>query len=193
MVLVRLSRVALFLPFSKMKLSKSAQALYENSALSAIAAKLVGEFAGTDVALLPGAFHYTLTDGRFSYRYMTHGDRMCAQQVGENRHLHCWRIKRRTPCSYVTAYDHTVVVVHGRHGVCRKFTFEFPRLKGMQRRFFPGSNLDVQTHLKEYVKMFETMPECGISHSKFGNFFLTFTEDPPFVSALPTFAQPVGW
>ena len=182
----------LFLTFCKMKLSKSASALYENCCLTAIAAKLVGEFAGTDVSLLPGAFHYTLTDGEYSYRYLTHEGRMCAHQVGENRHLHCWRVKRRTPCSYVTVYDHTVVVVHGRRGVCRKFNFNFPHLTGMERRFFPGSHLDVQTHLKEYVDMFDNMPDCEVSHSKFDNFFLSFTEEPPFLSVLPTFAQPVG-
>ena len=170
----------------KMKLSKSARAVAESAELSGIAAKLIGEFAGTDVSLLPGDVYYTLVPGGRTFNKFERDGTLYANNVAENQYLHEWKVRRRTPCSIVTEYWRTVVICHGID-TCRKFTYTLPSHRGWMRRFFP-KNADQQIFARQHAEMFDFLPDCTISYTRRGNFFLEFEEgSSPFQNILPTF------
>ena len=156
------------------KLSKHTQPLLESTPLDVNSCKLVGEFAGTDVHLLRGSLYYVLESGQHTFVKTTFGGHIYGSRLGENRHIHVFEVLRRTPCSYVAKYNHTLIICHCRN---RKDVFKFrtifQHLKELTRRFFPNRKLDIQKYLNEYVTMkFERIPNEVEVNYKNGNFHL---------------------
>ena len=157
----------------KMNLSKFSQPILEVTQLDRNTCKLVGEFAGNDVHLLRGGHYYVLESGHHTFVKTEINNQMYRAQLGENRHIHVFEVKRRTPCSYVTMYKHTLIICHSHRGEVFKFRKIFCHLKGRRRRFFPNRKLDIQKTLQEYVNLpFQQIPkEVGVDY-KHGNFVL---------------------
>ena len=156
------------------KLSKYTQPILECTILERNTCKLVGEFAGNDVPLLRGDKYYVLHSGKNTYVRMNLDGHAYASRLGENRHIHVFEVVRRTPCSYLAEYKHTVIICHSTN---RKDVFKFRKifshLKGKTRRFFPNRKLDVQKYLTEYVNMsFEVIPDEVEINFVNGNFHL---------------------
>ena len=156
-----------------MKLSKGTQQVYDLTTLDRNSCKIVGEFAGNDVHLQRGDNYYVLQQGQSTYVKTKLNNKFFGARLGTNRHLHVMIVQRRTPCSYVTEYSHTIITCHSSRGSVYTFRTEFPHLKGRMRRFFPNRTLDVQKHLSEYISLnFEAIPpEVGIEY-RHGNFYL---------------------
>ena len=166
------------------KLSKHTQPLLESTPLDVNSCKLVGEFAGTDVHLLRGSLYYVLESGQHTFVKTTFGGNIYGSRLGENRHIHVFEVLRRTPCSYVAKYNHTLVICHcsNRTDVF-KFRTIFQHLladpeaplvgAGLTRRFFPNRKLDIQKYLNEYVNMkFKIIPNEVEVNYRSGNFHL---------------------
>jgi len=156
------------------QLSKYTQPLLECTPFDCNTCKLVGEFAGNDVHLLRGGQYYVLHSGKNTFVRMKIDGMRYGSRLGENRHIHVYEVVRRTPCSYVTKYVHTIIICHSLN---RKDVFKFRKifchLNGKTRRFFPNRTLDVQKYLIEYLNMrFEIIPDEVEITYKHGNFTL---------------------
>ena len=156
------------------KLSKYTQPILECTPFDRNTCKLVGEFAGNDVHLLRGEKYYVLHSGENTFVRMKLDGHTYASRLGENRHVHVFEVVRRTPCSYVTEYLHTIIICHSLNQKdVFKFRKVFNHLKDKTRRFFPNRKLDVQKYLTEYVNMqFETIPDEVEITFKHGSFTL---------------------
>lgn len=156
-----------------MQLSKSAHIILEKSQLPLILCKLVGEFAGTDVALLRGDSFFELERGGTTFvaldekRYV----------LGDNIHVHQWLVKRRTPKSYVIQYKDTVVVCENGWA-CYKYNAVSKKLEGKEKRIFPfrrklkNDQKNVVSNIIErnYQSLPPNVKVVPISH----NFFVQF-------------------
>ena len=139
--------------------------------------RLVGEFAGNDVHLQRGDEYYVLESGRYTHINTEVNNQLVGARLGENRHVHAYKVIRRTPCSYICSYKHTIVICHGRWNVW-KFSYVFENLmKQRARRFFPNRTLDVQKYLNEYTHLvFENIPNTVTIRYQYGNFHLDLRE-----------------
>lgn len=119
----------------KLKLSKTAQTLFDESCLGWQTSKLCGEFAGVDVPLLPGQTYSTIRDGGGTYLRTDHLGELIGIRLGSNCYIHRWKIIRRTPCSYVAVYKHTSILCDGM----QKYVYAafLPQLMNRTQRFFP--------------------------------------------------------
>ena len=152
-----------------MKLSKYSEPILEKTGLDANCCKIIGEFAGNDVHMLRGEMYYVLETGKNTFVKTNSFN----SKLGDNRHLHVFEIKRRTPCSYVTEYRYTLIICHSNTGVVFKFKTTFLSLKGLKRRFFPNRQMDVQVYLQEYANMnFSALPEKIVCEYRHGNFYV---------------------
>ena len=140
-------------------LSKYSQPILDCTPFDRNTCKSIGEFAGNDVHLKRGDLYYVLESGGHTFVKVKLDSNDFCSQLGENRHMHVYQVKRRTPCSYVTEYKHTQIICHSRNQQdVYIFTKCFENRKG-PRRFFPNRRLDVQKYLTEYATMpFETIP-----------------------------------
>lgn len=156
------------------KLSKFTQPILESTILERNTCKLVGEFAGNDVALMRGDQYYVLRSGKSTFVRMKLDGHTYANRLGENRHVHVFEVLRRTPCSYVAEYKHSFIICHStnRRDVF-KFRNIFSHLKKRTRRFFPNRKLDIQMYLQSYVNMpFDVIPDEVKINFVNGNFHL---------------------
>ena len=155
-----------------MQLSKSMTKFFNCTNLSRDLCKLIGEFLGSDVPLKRGNEYYVLESGGETLIKSRKFGHLYISSLGRNRHIHVYTIFRRTPCSYIGNYKHTIVVCHGRKGAL-KFVTTFSRFKHKQRRFFPNKKIDVQRYLKEYSQLsFQEVPQSTKIENSFGNFYL---------------------
>jgi len=160
-----------------MILSKYTQPLFDLTALDRNSCKLIGEFAGNDVHLQRGDSYYVLCEGLNTYVKTAFNNHMFGSLLGRNRHLHLFEVLRRTPCSYVAKYKHTIIICHSNKGDVYKFRKIFSHMKGKVKRFFPNRKLDVQNYLREYGGIkFEVIPDEVEIDYKFGNFYLDLSD-----------------
>ena len=169
-----------------MKLSKHSQPILGATMLDRNMCKLIGEFAGNDVHMRRGGEYYVLKSGRQTFVKTVYHDHTYRGILGQNRYVHVFEVKRRTPCSYVAQYKHSVIICHARLNKIFKFKTVFGELKGYIRRFFPNRKIDVQKYLQEYIELpFEDIPENVKIDYKHGDFILNlppgFTEFTPVI------------
>lgn len=91
-----------------MKLSKESIAILNSTTLNKVEAKIIGEFSGHDVDLLPGQiFEEPFKRGRtFAFVKSSHA---FSTILGSNFVFHRYTVVRRTPKSYMVRYKETVV------------------------------------------------------------------------------------
>ena len=129
-----------------MKLSPETNAIFNSTCLNKIESKIIGEFAGTDVHLLPGEeFHEVI---RYGCTYVTRSDSR-SYLVATNYIEHIYTIHRRTPKSYVVSYKTSIIYAYcSAHNEVFKIVTQMPDLLGFKsKRIFPFCGTWCQDHI----------------------------------------------
>ena len=157
-----------------MSLSKKSKAVAQTSGLSTDLCRLVGEFVGADLPLLPRMKFYDMEVGGHTYVRASKRFGFYTCMVGKNLHLNEWIVKKRTPKSYVVQYSQSIIVCESELGVTYKFHADVPEHKNKVKRIFPFRR-KMQTALilkKLSEKSFITL--SGLLCTSNNDFYLDF-------------------
>ena len=119
-----------------MSLSKTSNEVLATAKIGKDLSRLVGQFAGTDLELLPGSTFYEIEMGGHSY-IKCNDFGIYSGLVGRNIHVNEWVVKKRTPKSYIVKYSKTTVVCESDYFVSYKYMAELPNYKNVEKRIFP--------------------------------------------------------
>lgn len=131
-----------------MSLSRKSKAVFTATGLSTDLCRLVGEYLGSDLALLPKQNFYDIEIGGKSYIKFPNWNGYNFP-VGTNLHLNEWIVKKRTPKSYVVAYSKTIVICENLKGITYKFSAHIPELDRVRRIFPFRRKLNTERILKD--------------------------------------------
>ena len=161
-----------------MKLSKQSNIVVSTTPLGTDLSRLVGEFAGYDLALLPGDSFYDIEIGGFSHVKLARDFGLYSGVIGKNLHINKWLVKRRTPESYLVQYVETAVVCETDFGLTYKYRADLPIYNKAVRRVFPfRRKLKTPDILKELAQRNYVILLCKSAIRKAnGDFYLTFSE-----------------
>ena len=161
-----------------MKLSKQSQAVNVIARLGTDLSRLVGEFAGNDLALLPGDSFYDIEIGGFSHVKMARHFGLYTGIIGKNLHINEWIVKRRTPESYVVRYEKTVIVCETDFGLTYRYKATLFKPGTCERRIFPfRRKVKTPAILKELAdRNYVTLLCKSTVRRANGDFYLTFSE-----------------
>ena len=155
-----------------MNLSKTSEAVRTTAKIGTDLSRLVGEFCGTDLYLLPGSKFYDTEKGGFSFIKCDLG--LYSGIIGRNFHVNEWIVKKRTPKSYIVQYSRTTVVCESDYFVSYKYMVELANYKNLVKRIFPfrrkedTSQLMDQIANQHYLVLICKSLECTAN----GNFYL---------------------
>ena len=159
-----------------MHLSKTSDEVLNTAKIGKELSRLVGEFAGTDLELLPGAKFYDIESGGFTYIKSTFG--IYSGIIGRNLHVNEWIVKKRTPKSYIVKYSKTTVVCESDYFVSYKYVAELPNYKNVEKRIFPfrrkvkSSQIMEDLANRHYLVLICQSPV----HCDKGDFYLEFSK-----------------
>ena len=159
-----------------MSLSKTSNEVLNTAKIGKELSRLVGEFAGTDLELLPGSKFYEIERGGYSYiKYKDLG--LYRGVIGRNLHVNEWVVKKRTPESYIVKYSKTTVVCESDYFVSYKYEAELPNYKNVEKRIFPfRRKISSSQILEDMANRHYLVLICNSKVlSKNGDFYLEFS------------------
>ena len=159
-----------------MSLSKTSNEVLNTAKIGKELSRLVGEFAGTDLELLPGSKFYEIERGGYSYiKYKDLG--LYRGVIGRNLHVNEWVVKKRTPESYIIKYNKTTVVCESDYFVSYKYVAELPNYKNVEKRIFPfRRKISSSQILEDLANRHYLVLICNSKVlSKNGDFYLEFS------------------
>ena len=140
--------------------------------------RLVGEYTGTDLSLLPGEFFYDVDEGGYSFVRMAQDLGLYSGIIGKNIHVNEWIVKKRTPHSYIVTYKQTSVICETDFGLTYRYPAVLKEYKNRVRRIFPfRRRLQPNQHiLEELEERTYDVLECTATLRKNGDFYLDFSD-----------------
>ena len=118
-------------------ISKSAEAVRIYTVLGTELSRLVGEFMGADLSLLPHQNFYDVELGGHTYIHANGKFGLYTCLMGRNIYIHEWVVKQRTPKSYVVRYSQTIIICEGGDDVAYKYHCKLQEKKDIVKRIYP--------------------------------------------------------
>lgn len=160
-----------------MHLSPKSKIVAEITGIGKDLSRLVGEFGGTDLHLLPGDSFYDISMGGYSFVKMARDFGLYSGIIGKNIHVNEWLVKKRTPKSYVVEYRRTVVVCETDFGLTYKYCAKLSGYDKCIRRVFPFRRKMQTTHVfKELAEREYAVLLCTSKFQTNGDFYLNFSQ-----------------
>lgn len=155
-----------------MSLSKTSGAVLTTANIGTDLSRLVGEFCGTDLYLLPGSKFYDMERGGFTFIKCELG--LYSGIIGRNCHVNEWIVKKRTPKSYIVEYSRTTVVCESDYFVSYKYMVELPKYKNLVKRIFPfRRKVDTSELMDQLANRHYLILLCkSLKGTQNGNFYL---------------------
>lgn len=117
-----------------LRISHFTKSILDITPLCRIECKIIGEFCGMDTNLLPGdVFVEHQKAGRTFFKR----DNGLYFSIGSNYNVLLWKIKKRTPKSYIVEYIRSLIIVDTHDSVLYKFEIEQEEHKNKCKRVFP--------------------------------------------------------
>ena len=163
-----------------MSLSKTSNEVFNIAKIGTELSRLVGEFAGTDLELLPGSKYYEIERGGHSYiKCKDFG--LYSGIIGRNFHVNEWIVKKRTPKSYIVKYSNTTVVCESDYFVSYKYVAKLPNYKNVVKRIFPFRRKIKSSQIMEDLgnRHYLMLISNSTVHSSNGDFYLEFSKVDP--------------
>ena len=159
-------------------LSKQSREVERATGIGVDLSRLVGEYIGTDLPLLPGECFYDIELGGYSFVKMAQDFGLYSGIIGKNIHVNEWVVKRRTPQSYVVKYRQTSVICETDFGLTYKYYAVLKEHVNRVRRIFPfRRKLQPNQHILEELeeRKYDVLA-CTSKARTNGDFFLHFSE-----------------
>ena len=160
-----------------MSLSKTSNEVLATAKIGKDLSRLVGQFAGTDLDLLPGSKFYEIERGGNSFiKCKDLG--LYSGLVGRNIHVNEWIVKKRTPESYIVKYSKTTVVCESDYFVSYKYVVELLHYKNVEKRIFPfRRKIDSSQIMQDLANRHYLVLICNsMAYSANGDFYLEFSK-----------------
>ena len=158
-----------------MNLSKKSREVAETTGIGVDLSRLVGEYAGNDLYLLPGQCFYDIEMEGYSFVKTTPDLGWNSGIIGKNIHVNEWIVKKRTPKSYVIRYNQTAVVCETDFGLTYKYRAILPK-KNVRRVFPFRRKIQTAQILKELAERNCAFLVCSSTVHRNGDFYLKFSE-----------------
>ena len=159
-------------------LSKKSREVELATGIGVDLSRLVGEFAGTDLTLLPGECFYDIELGGYSFVKMAQDFGLYSGIIGKNIHVNEWVVKKRTPKSYVVQYKQTSIICETDFGLTYKYHVMLKENANRVRRIFPfRRRLQPNQHILEELdeRKYDILA-CTSKVRNNGDFYLKFSE-----------------
>jgi len=158
-----------------MSLSKTSNEVLATAKIGKDLSRLVGQFAGTDLELLPGSTFYEIEMGGHSY-IKCNDFGIYSGLVGRNIHVNEWVVKKRTPKSYIVKYSKTTVVCESDYFVSYKYVVELLHYKNKEKRIFPfRRKIDSSKIMEDLASHQYLVLTCNsMAYTANGDFYLEF-------------------
>ena len=142
-------------------LSNSSKVIYNIISLPKDIIRIIGEYCNYDTFLLPGNLYYK--EEFDSKTYIQNSEFNFLSTLGENRLLHVYKVRKRTACSIITTYLHTIVICHGFSEDLYRFKIVLKKKKDHCKRFFPVfTTRQIERTLNNANEFFEVPAETNI-------------------------------
>jgi len=159
-----------------LRISQHTLTILEHTPLSRVESKIIGEFIGMDTSLFAGEIFMEQKKIGKTYFKRQNGFYFA---IGSNYNILMWKIKKRTPKSYVIEYVRSIIVVDTYDGVLYKFNITENELKNKVKRVFPlrrkfKNAHDILTGLLTQTKYYCFSGKCEVLQEN-GNFIVSET------------------